>query len=89
MPNLPADDVPVGKDENDNVEIRRWGTPREFHPEAPAKDHADIGEILKMIDFKAAAKVTGSRFMVLKIRLLNYTALYHSLCLICIQKTWL
>ncbi|MDE4998693.1 serine--tRNA ligase, partial [Francisella tularensis subsp. holarctica] len=65
MPNHPADDVPVGKDENDNVEKRRWGTPREFHPEAPAKDHSDIGENLKMIDFKAAAKVTGSRFMVL------------------------
>ncbi|MDE5037700.1 serine--tRNA ligase, partial [Francisella tularensis subsp. holarctica] len=58
--------VPVCKDENDNVEIRRRGTTREFHPEAPAKDHSDIGEILKMIYFKAAAKVTGSRFMVLK-----------------------
>ncbi|API87133.1 serine--tRNA ligase [Francisella uliginis] len=66
MPNIPADDVPVGKDEDENVEIRKWGTPREFHPEAKAKDHADIGEILKMIDFKAGAKITGSRFVVLK-----------------------
>lgn len=66
MPNIPADDVPVGKDEDENVEIRTWGTPREFHPEAKAKDHADIGEILKMIDFKAGAKITGSRFVVLK-----------------------
>lgn len=66
MPNIPADDVPVGKDENDNQEVRKWGTPRTFHPEAQAKDHADIGEILKMIDFKAAAKITGSRFVVLK-----------------------
>ncbi|MBK2029351.1 serine--tRNA ligase [Francisella noatunensis] len=66
MPNLPADDVPVGKDESENVEIKKWGTPREFHPEAQAKDHADIGEILNMIDFKAAAKITGSRFVVLK-----------------------
>jgi seryl-tRNA synthetase len=66
MPNIPASDVPIGKDENENVEIRKWGTPREFHPEAKAKDHADIGEILKMIDFKAGAKITGSRFVVLK-----------------------
>ncbi|WP_150466903.1 serine--tRNA ligase [Francisella sp. SYW-9] len=66
MPNIPAMDVPVGKDEDENVEIRKWGTPREFHPEAQAKDHADIGEILKMIDFKAGAKITGSRFVVLK-----------------------
>lgn len=66
MPNIPADDVPVGKDEDENVEVRKWGTPREFHPEAQAKDHADIGEILKMIDFKAGAKITGSRFVVLK-----------------------
>ncbi|QIW10496.1 serine--tRNA ligase [Francisella sp. LA112445] len=66
MPNIPASDVPIGKDENENVEIRKWGTPREFHPQAKAKDHADIGEILKMIDFKAGAKITGSRFVVLK-----------------------
>ncbi|AIT10113.1 seryl-tRNA synthetase [Candidatus Francisella endociliophora] len=66
MPNIPADDVPVGKDESENIEVRKWGTPREFHIEAQAKDHADIGEILKMIDFKAAAKITGSRFVVLK-----------------------
>jgi seryl-tRNA synthetase len=66
MPNIPSDDVPIGKDESENVEIRKWGTPREFHPEAQAKDHTDIGEILKMIDFKAGAKVTGSRFVVLK-----------------------
>ncbi|MED7820305.1 MULTISPECIES: serine--tRNA ligase [unclassified Francisella] len=66
MPNIPADDVPVGKDEDENVEVRKWGIPREFHVEAPAKDHADIGELLNMIDFKAGAKITGSRFVVLK-----------------------
>ncbi|MED7789264.1 serine--tRNA ligase [Francisella sp. 19X1-34] len=69
MPNIPASDVPVGKDENENVEVRKWGVPREFHPEAQAKDHADIGEMLKMIDFKAGAKITGSRFVVLKSRI--------------------
>lgn len=66
MPNIPADDVPVGKDENDNVEVKKWGTPREFHPAMTVKDHADIGEALSMIDFKAGAKITGSRFVVLK-----------------------
>lgn len=66
MPNIPATDVPEGKDESENIEIRKWGHPREFHPEAQAKDHADIGEILNMIDFKTAAKITGSRFVILK-----------------------
>ncbi|QIV94250.1 serine--tRNA ligase [Allofrancisella frigidaquae] len=66
MPNIPADDVPIGKDESQNIEIRKWGTPRNFHPEAQPKDHADIGETLKMIDFEAAAKITGSRFVILK-----------------------
>jgi seryl-tRNA synthetase len=66
MPNIPTDDTPIGKNEDDNVEIRKWGTPREFHPEAQAKDHADLGEALGMIDFQVAAKITGSRFVVLK-----------------------
>ncbi|GAB4224959.1 MAG: serine--tRNA ligase [Francisella sp.] len=69
MPNIPADDVPIGKDENDNVEIRRWGKPREFYPQTPIKDHTDIGEALNMIDFKTAAKITGSRFVILKNKL--------------------
>ena len=66
MPNLHADDVPIGKDENDNLEVKKWGTPREFHPKFNIKDHADLGEALGMIDFKVAAKITGSRFAVLK-----------------------
>ncbi|APC97960.1 serine--tRNA ligase [Francisella frigiditurris] len=66
MPNLPADDVAIGKDESENVEVRKWGTPRQFHSEAPAKDHADLGEALGMIDFQSAAKITGSRFVVMK-----------------------
>ena len=66
IPNLPADDVAVGKNEDDNVEIRRWGTPKQFNPEITIKDHADLGEALGMIDFQAAAKITGSRFVVLK-----------------------
>ncbi|AJC49260.1 serine--tRNA ligase [Allofrancisella guangzhouensis] len=66
MPNIPAEDVPIGKDESGNIEIRKWGIPRNFHTEAQPKDHADIGEMLKMIDFEAAAKITGSRFVILK-----------------------
>ncbi|BCV66661.1 MULTISPECIES: serine--tRNA ligase [Shewanella] len=61
IPNLPDESVPVGSDENDNVEIRRWGTPREF--DFPVRDHVDLGELLKGLDFKSAVKVTGSRFI--------------------------
>lgn len=64
IPNIPADDVPVGASEDDNVEVRKWGTPRQF--DFAIKDHTDIGEGLGMLDFEAAAKITGSRFNVLK-----------------------
>ncbi|PWD87990.1 serine--tRNA ligase [Ignatzschineria cameli] len=63
MPNLPHNDVPVGKNEDDNVEIKRWGTPHEFDFEP--KDHVALGESLGM-DFESAAKISGSRFVVLK-----------------------
>jgi seryl-tRNA synthetase len=63
LPNIPAPDVPVGADENDNVEVRRWGEP--FAIQAP-KDHADLGEALGLMDFEAAARMSGSRFVVLK-----------------------
>lgn len=63
VPNLPADDVPVGKDESCNIEVLRWGTPREFDFEA--KDHVDVGENLGGLDFDTAAKITGSRFSVM------------------------
>ena len=62
IPNLPDDSVPVGKDENDNEEIRRWGAPREF--EFEALDHVDLGVQLGM-DYEAAARLAGSRFVVL------------------------
>ncbi len=64
IPNLPDDSVPVGADENDNVEVRRWGTPRAF--DFAIKDHTDIGEGLGLLDFEMASKLTGSRFSVLK-----------------------
>lgn len=64
IPNLPAADVPVGASEEDNVEVRRWGTPRAFDFEI--QDHTHIGETLGMLDFEAATKLTGSRFNVLR-----------------------
>lgn len=64
IPNLPAADVPVGASEEDNIEVRRWGTPRAFDFEI--QDHTHIGETLGMLDFEAATKLTGSRFNVLR-----------------------
>jgi seryl-tRNA synthetase len=63
IPNLPHESVPDGKDENDNVEIRRWGEPRQFDFEP--KDHVDVGEQLGGLDFETASKLTGSRFAVM------------------------
>lgn len=64
LPNTPADDVPLGADEDENVEVRRWGTPREFDFEAKA--HWDLGESLGILDWERGAKVTGSRFLFYK-----------------------
>ena len=63
LPNLPAPEVPVGGDESANVEIRRWGTPRNFDFEP--KDHVDIGERLGILDLERAAKIAGARFAIL------------------------
>ncbi len=63
LPNIPADDVPVGADEAANKEIRRLGEPREFDFEP--KDHVDIGEKLGILDFERATKIAGSRFAIL------------------------
>ncbi|WP_166416075.1 serine--tRNA ligase [Cochlodiniinecator piscidefendens] len=64
LPNLMYDDVPAGADEDDNVEIRTWGTPREFSF-AP-KEHYDIQATAKGLDFETAAKLSGARFVVMK-----------------------
>lgn len=64
LPNLPGADVPVGADENDNVEIKRWGTVPSFDFEV--RDHVDIGAGLNGMDFETATKLTGSRFVVLQ-----------------------
>lgn len=64
IPNLPDESVPEGKDEQDNVEVLKWGTPRQF--EFEIKDHTDLGEWMGGLEFETAAKLTGSRFSVLK-----------------------
>ncbi|OIP38983.1 serine--tRNA ligase [Candidatus Desantisbacteria bacterium CG2_30_40_21] len=64
IPNLPHESVPIGKDEQDNVEVKKWGNPCEmaFEP----KPHWDIGEALGILDFERAAKITGARFCLYK-----------------------
>jgi seryl-tRNA synthetase len=65
LPNLPDDSVPQGKDEQDNVEVSRWGTPKTFAFEV--KDHVDLGaELDNGLDFETATKLTGSRFVVMR-----------------------
>ncbi|MDY5974263.1 serine--tRNA ligase [Streptococcus hyovaginalis] len=64
LPNTPHDSVPVGADENDNIEVRRWGTPRDFDFEPKA--HWDLGEDLGILDWERGAKVTGARFLFYK-----------------------
>lgn len=60
IPNIPHESVPVGKDEQDNPEVRRWGKPREF--DFTPKPHWDLGEALNILDFERGGKVTGARF---------------------------
>ena len=64
IPNIPDDSVPDGKDENDNVEISRFGTPRTF--DFPVQDHVALGERFGGLDFAAGVKLTGARFVVMK-----------------------
>lgn len=64
IPNLPSDDVPDGPDEDHNVELRKWGTPREFA--FTPREHDALGEALGLMDFDGAAKLSGARFVVLK-----------------------
>lgn len=65
LPNLPHESVPAGESEDDNVEVSRWGTPRDFDFEV--KDHVDVaGNLNKGLDFEAAAKLSGARFVVMR-----------------------
>lgn len=63
LPNLPYDDVPLGADEDDNIEIRKWGTPRVL--DFAAREHFDLPAVKAGMDFEAAARLSGSRFVVL------------------------
>ncbi|MBT0718765.1 serine--tRNA ligase [Rosenbergiella epipactidis] len=64
LPNIPDDVVPDGKDDTENLEVLRWGTPKQY--DFSVKDHVDLGELSGGIDFASAVKLTGSRFVVLK-----------------------
>ncbi|MGC1181770.1 serine--tRNA ligase [Legionella sp.] len=64
LPNIPHESVPIGKDEKDNQELRRWGTVPTF--DFPTRSHDELGEALGQMDFALAAKLTGSRFVVMK-----------------------
>lgn len=64
IPNLPHKSVPIGRDESENVEVRRWGKPRDFSFEP--RPHWEIGERLGIFDFERAGKISGSRFVILK-----------------------
>ncbi|OEJ65943.1 serine--tRNA ligase [Magnetovibrio blakemorei] len=64
IPNLPDADVPDGTSEADNVEVKKWGTPKSF--DFKVKDHVDLGEGLGLMDFETAAKISGARFVLLK-----------------------
>ncbi len=64
IPNLPDEDVPAGKDDTDNVEVRTWGTPAKFDFEA--KDHVALGEALHGLDFETASRLAHSRFAVMR-----------------------
>ena len=63
IPNIPDADVPDGASEDDNVELKKWGTPKNF--DFAVKDHVDLGEALGMMDFETAAKMSGARFVIL------------------------
>ena len=63
VPNVPASEVPAGASEDDNVEVERWGTPREF--QFPVKDHVELGEGIGQLDADTGSKITGSRFTVM------------------------
>ena len=64
LPNLLADDVPTGDTEDDNTEVRRWGEPAELGFEA--RDHIELGEMLGMLDFESASRISGARFTVMR-----------------------
>jgi len=76
IPNLPHESVPLGSSDKDNPEIRRWGTPPAFS--FTPKDHVDLGTQLGLMDFAAAAKISGARLVVLYDQLANITTRFSA-----------
>ncbi|WP_395480048.1 serine--tRNA ligase [Candidatus Curculioniphilus buchneri] len=64
LPNITADEVPIGFSENDNIELLRWGEPRQYN--FPIRDHVELGEITGGLDFATAVKLTGARFVIMR-----------------------
>jgi seryl-tRNA synthetase len=64
IPNIPHNSVPAGIDESDNIEVRRWGAPKEFS--FTVRDHVDLGADIGQLDFNRASKITGSRFSLMR-----------------------
>ena len=82
VPNLPSPTTPIGKDETENVEVRRWGTPRTF--DFPVKDHVDVGAPLGL-DFDTAAKLSGARLLSCAAKSLICIVRSLSSCSMCIR----
>ena len=72
LPNIPCEATPYGKDEDENIERRRWGTPREF--DFDFKPHWDLGTDLDILDFERGNKLSGSRFMLRRHNIIHKTA---------------
>lgn len=79
VPNIPLNDVPIGKDESENVVVRKWGEPKKFN--FTPKDHIELGKLLDLIDVEQAAKVSGARFNYLKNEavMLQFVLIQHTL----------
>ena len=86
VPNIPLDDVPIGKDETGNQVVRKWGEPKKFDFEP--KDHVALGEELEIIDISSATKITGTRFAYLKgdAVLLEFALIQHTLKVLMSEK---
>ena len=78
LPNIPHKSVPFGKNENDNIKYREWGNKPDFS--FKPKVHYEIGENLGLVNFELASKLSGSRFVVLKNKFLNWKELFQILC---------
>lgn len=86
IPNIPDKDIPIGKDEKDNVQLRKWGEPKKF--DFKVRDHVELGKLLDGIDIERAAKISGSRFNYLKgdIAVLEFALIQFALSVLTDEK---